>query len=303
MNIKLSQSYSFCQLGVRDNQEDARYPNQDSADNNQRFFVVCDGVGGSDKGELASRTVCDSFAATLKEYDFSIDFSNEDFRKALDNAYDALDKKAKGDSKDMATTLTFVCFHGAGCTMAHIGDSRIYFVRPEEGILYRSDDHSLVNSMVHNGLLTPEEAKDHPQHNVITRYMESVASDESRCHATVIRWDNLKKGDYIFLCTDGVINCLNDEELTMILSKSSFKDEEKIKEISEKCKNSLDNNTAWLIPIAEVEQVSEFSSLDTDSDISQTRRLHIDRVGTEEIQSIQSTSHKSLKEWFKNIFN
>ena len=75
MNIKLSQSYSFCQLGVRDNQEDARYPNQDSADNNQRFFVVCDGVGGSDKGELASRTVCDSFAATLKEYDFSIDFS------------------------------------------------------------------------------------------------------------------------------------------------------------------------------------------------------------------------------------
>ena len=303
MNIILSQSYSFCQLGIRDNQEDARYPDTDTTDNNQRFYIVCDGVGGSEKGELASHTVCDSFAASLKEFDFSDDFSNDAFGKALDRAYDALDKKAKGASKDMATTLTFVCFHGEGCTMAHIGDSRIYLIRPEEGILYRSDDHSLVNSMVHNGVITPEEAKDHPQQNIITRYMESVAKDENRCQATIIRWGNLKAGDYVFLCTDGVLHCLTDEELTDILSDPLLNNEEKMRAISDKCTDSPDNNTAWLISIAAIEGMADLSSENQETDSSQTKRLHIDRKGTEEIESIQTTSHQKIKEWFKKIIS
>ncbi len=303
MNIILGQSYSFCQLGIRDNQEDARYPNLDIADNRQRFFIVCDGVGGSEKGELASRTVCDSFALSLKDYDFTKDFSNEDFRKALDSAYDALDKKAKGDSKDMATTLTFACFHSGGCTMAHIGDSRIYLFRSEEGILYRTDDHSLVNSLVHNGMITPEEAKDHPQQNVITRYMESVAKDENRCQATVIRWKNLMAGDYVFLCTDGVINSLSDEELIEILSDPLLKNEEKMSTISNKCKDSSDNNTAWLIPISDVEGIDNTFSTDKDADISRTRRIHVVSQGTEEIESVQTKAQQTIKEWFKQLFN
>lgn len=303
MKIILSKSYSFCQLGVRGNQEDARYPDLDATDSNQRFFIVCDGVGGSKKGELASRTVCDSFAASLKGLDFTKDFSNNDFSKALDCAYDALDKKARGDYKDMATTLTFVCFHAEGCTMAHIGDSRIYLIRPEEGILYRSDDHSLVNSMVHNGLITPEEAKDHPQQNIITRYMESVAKDENRCQATVIRWNNLKAGDYVFLCTDGVVHCISDDELTEILSDPLSNDNEKLFAISSKCKDSPDNNTAWLIPIIGIEENVESLSPDMDSEFSQTKRLIIDRKGTEEVESVQSKHQHKLKEWFNNLFN
>lgn len=303
MKITLSQSFSFCQLGVRDNQEDARYPNIDAIDDKQRLFIVCDGVGGSENGELASQTVCDSFATSLKDFDFTKDFSNEDFGKALDCAYDALDKKAKGDSKDMATTLSFVCFHGGGCTMAHIGDSRIYLIRPEEGILYRSDDHSLVNSMVHNGVITPEEAKDHPQNHVITRYMESVAKDENRCQATVIRWDNLKAGDYVFLCTDGVTHSLTDDKLIDILSAPLLKNEEKMCIISNKCKESPDNSTAWLIPITNIEGIAKDSSSDQCVNISQTKRLQVGRKGTEEIESIKSTSHQKIKEWFKKIFN
>ena len=302
MNIILSQSYSFCQLGKRDNQEDARYPDTVTADGTQRFFIVCDGVGGSDKGELASRTVCDAFASSLKNFDFTGNFSNEAFRKSLDCAYDALDKKAKGNSKDMATTLVFVCFHGDGCTMAHIGDSRIYLIRPSEGILYRSDDHSLVNSMVHNGVITPEEAKDHPQQNVITRYMEAVAKDENRCQAAVMRWNNLKAGDYVFLCSDGVLHCLTDEELTEILSDPLLKDDEKMGAISFRCKDSSDNNTAWLIPIAGVEGMAESLSSDEAATVSQTKRLQVGRQGTEDIESVQSSSPQNIKEWFKNLF-
>lgn len=131
MNIKLSQTYSFCQIGERRNQEDARYPDQDVINRQQRFFVVCDGVGGSEKGEVASSTVCQSFADSLEHLDLEIlDFGQQEFSEVLSTAYEALDAQASRASKDMGTTMTFVCFHQGGCMMAHIGDSRIYQVRP-----------------------------------------------------------------------------------------------------------------------------------------------------------------------------
>ena len=74
MKILLGQAYSFHQIGQRDNQEDARYPDADIAPNEQRFFVVCDGVGGSNKGEVASNAVCESFGNSLSEFDFDKSF-------------------------------------------------------------------------------------------------------------------------------------------------------------------------------------------------------------------------------------
>lgn len=300
MKITLGQAYSFCQIGKRDNQEDSRYPDVDVAGNLQRFYVVCDGVGGCEKGELASHIVCSSFASSLEGFDFTKDFSNTLFRRALDKAYDAIDKQSKGSAKDMATTLTFVCFHGEGCTIAHIGDSRVYLIRPDEGILYRTDDHSLVNSMVHNGVITPEEVKEHPQQHIITRCMESVASDESRCQATVIRWRDLKAGDCVFLCTDGVLHCLTDEELVEIISNPLLSSEEKTESISDRCKNSPDNNTAWYIPIEAVEGGESFPS-DSEALTSQTKRIGYRRSGTEEIESVRPSSHGNIKKWFKSL--
>ena len=81
MEIKLAQAYSFCQLGQRKNQEDARWPNTDIIDEKQRFFVVCDGVGGSEKGEVASSTVCHSIQEALSHVDLSaMLFTNQDSR-------------------------------------------------------------------------------------------------------------------------------------------------------------------------------------------------------------------------------
>lgn len=302
MEIKLNQAYSFHQVGKRDYQEDSRFPDMDKPSASQRFFVVCDGVGGCDKGEVASRTVCKAFDKALKDFDFTKDFTNEDFSHVLDAAYNALDAIANQENQEMATTLTFACFHGGGCTMAHIGDSRIYQLRPSEGIVYRSDDHSMVNTMVHNGVLTPEQAINHPQGNVITRYMEPVDSDQNRCMATVMRTVDVMAGDYFFLCSDGVLHCVSDEELVDILF-SDGSDEEKIKKIADQSKDSEDNNTAYMVSVAEVDTdaVTAEATEMTDEDTHATRKIKVAAQTMEEIESVQTSSKSSIWNWFKNL--
>ena len=301
MNIQLRQARAFCQSGRRSNQEDAYYPNADIIPATQRFFVVCDGVGGSESGEVASQTVCQAMADAMSEFNASNDFTNDDFRSVLDAAYNALDRKATPHYKEMATTMTFVCFHGRGCTMAHIGDSRIYHFRKGKGILYRSDDHSLVNAMVHNGMLTPEKAVNNPQKNVITRYMEAVDADQNRCMATVMRTQDIFANDYFLLCTDGVYNKISDEEMMGILFNQDTDDDKKVKTIAKRCKDSDDNNTAILISIADVEP--DVVPIDSFQGSEGTKKLPFERKGTEEIESVQQPKGNGLVNWVKRIFN
>lgn len=305
MKIRLGQTYSFHQMGLRNYQEDSRYPDDDKPDLGQRFFLVCDGVGGCDKGEVASQTVCEAFGKALENTDFDSGFSNEDFSRVLDSAYNALDTKADENNKEMATTLTFICFHQGGCTMAHIGDSRIYQIRPSAGIVYRSEDHSMVNSMVHNGILTPEQAINHPQGNVITRYMEPVSPDGNRCLATVFSTKTIATGDYFFLCSDGVIKNLSDHDLFEILS-SNENTQTKMTKIAEKSRNSEDNNTAFLIPVEEVisDLMPSFEGTDMSEDNSRTTKKIKVLQNMEEIESVQAspTTINKLSNWIINLF-
>jgi protein phosphatase len=251
MEISLRQPYSFCQVGRRGNQEDARYPDDDTPQDCKPAFIVCDGVGGQDKGEIASRTVADAIGKYMLKVDLTTPFTDRTFQKVLDYAYSSLNKQFEAVSREMATTLTFVCFHKNGAFCAHMGDSRIYHVRPGVGIIYQSEDHSLVNALVHSGNLTPEEAINHPKSNVITRCMGYAEKGAARPTATTIQIDDIEAGDYFFLCTDGVLHKLDDTELLTIFS-SDKTDKEKINLIATKSKNSSDNNTAYLIGIESV---------------------------------------------------
>lgn len=256
MKILTAKGYSFHQIGERDNQEDSRYPNTDVSQPGQMFFVVCDGVGGSEKGELASSIVASRFGKRLSKMNFNEEFTDNHMLAVLDDAYIALDAAADDSNRDMGTTLTFLCFHVKGCVMAHIGDSRIYHIRPQEGILYRSDDHSLVNQMVRAGQLTPEEAINHPHRNVITRCMSPTNDDQRRSMATVFRTTNVKEGDYFVLCSDGVVSCIADDELVGLLEKEES-DEKKVEELAKLCDDSADNNTAWVVRINKVEYTDQ----------------------------------------------
>ena len=253
MVISLFQPYSFCQMGQRSNQEDCRLPDADTMSGSQFFFAVCDGVGGCDDGEIASRSVCEGFKAALDGTDWSEPFTVDDFQCALTEAYERLDGAAnETGNRDMATTLAFVCFHGNGCLAAHIGDSRIYQIRPGTGIVYRSSDHSQVNNLVHAGVISPDKAETSAQRSVISRYMEPSSEDAPRCMATVFQTTDIQADDYFFLCSDGVLECIDDEALCSIVC-SQGSDKEKCSQIAGLCEQSKDNNTAYLIHIAGVD--------------------------------------------------
>ena len=140
--------------------------------------------------------------------------------------------------------------------MAHIGDSRIYHIRPEVGIMYRSDDHSLVNALVRSGNITAEQAINHPQSNFITRSMSCVDAGDDYSAATLVETTDINAGDYFFLCTDGVLDRVSDEKLLMILEKQ-VSDAEKCRELARLSADSSDNNTAMLIGVSSVESEPE----------------------------------------------
>lgn len=263
MEILLRQPYSFLQRGKRSNQEDARYPDEDTPQGYRPAFVVCDGVGGLEKGEVASRAVADAIGRYMQGVDLTRPFTHADFSRVLEYAYSCLYKQMSHDTREMATTMTFVCFNADGAFCAHMGDSRIYQVRPGVGIMYQSEDHSLVNALVHSGNLTPEEAINHPKSNIITRCIGYVEKGMDRPSATTIQINDVEAGDYFFLCSDGVLHCVDDDELLAILS-SDKTDREKMDIIAEKSRNSSDNNTAYLIGVEDV--VREDSEVSVESD-------------------------------------
>lgn len=308
MKIHTNPLYSFHQLGGRGNQEDNRYPDIDQKDDAGCCFAVCDGVGGNAGGEFASQTVCETIGQIMQDFDGQQEeFTVADFRQVLDAAYNALDQmeKQNSDLDEMSTTLTFVCLHTGGALVAHIGDSRIYHIRPGIGILYRSVDHSYVNALVHEGEITPEQAIDHPKSNYITRCMSPVSdkNDRIRDCASVLQISDIRAGDYFLLCTDGVLHCANDETLVRLL-ESDRTDNEKIETLATLCKNSSDNNTAILVSIDSVEDNQLEPDVAVPSSQTSTRRIEKGQQQPVivEVESIRPKRDSFLSRLWQKIF-
>ncbi|MDE6317600.1 MAG: protein phosphatase 2C domain-containing protein [Muribaculaceae bacterium] len=251
------QAMSFYQIGWRDEQQDARFPDDDFPPEGSRTFIVCDGVGGQEGGAIASSTVCRAFADFMGGYaNPAYEFTQSDFRQAITFAYQRLLKAiAQCNETDMATTLTFLHINADNALVAHMGDSRVYHIRPGAGILYRSTDHSLVNVLVHSGRISPEQAINHPEGNVITRSMSYAEPGAEPSAADVIVLTDIEAGDYFMLCTDGVISQIDDQYLVDLLS-SSASDEDKMRNLAQICRNASDNNTATLVRIQDAPRVA-----------------------------------------------
>lgn len=252
MKITIRQPLSFSEIGRKDNQEDCIYPSAKEVNNQKRFFILCDGMGGHENGEVASATVCSALGNYFESHIPANGVMTPDlFKEALEYAYNELDKKDTGGLKKMGTTMTCLYLHRKGYLVAHIGDSRIYHIRPESGIVYQSSDHSLVNDLLRAGELTEEEAVNFPQKNVITRAMQPNL--ERRHKADVFSFSDIKKGDYFFLCSDGILEQLTNEKLCEILSNKKLTDSQKLEAIKQVCDgNTKDNYTCYLIPIEDV---------------------------------------------------
>lgn len=259
MKFKIK-AYNLQELGQRTNQEDSLFPALGKSTSDDRFFVLCDGMGGHEKGEVASATVCETLSRViLSAWHPGEVLSDELFLQALSAAYDALDAKDNGEESKMGTTLTFLCLHASGATVAHIGDSRIYQLRPASKnsparIVFRTQDHSLVNDLVKIGEITEEEAKHHPQKNVITRAMQPC--QEHRAKADIAHLTDILPGDYFYMCSDGMLEEASDENILNIITKPNATDEQKLEMLRNVTEENKDNHTAHLIHIDGVEGVS-----------------------------------------------
>ena len=148
----------------------------------------------------------------------------------------------------MATTLTMTFVGTTGITLAHVGDSRIYHFRKGE-ILFQTEDHSLVNSLVKLGKITHEEVTHHPQRNVIIR---AIQGTDHPTEADVVLLDDIKAGDFLFMCSDGVLERLNNDELSDIFKHLGGPEEIKNAIMSACSGKTRDNFSFYIIPIQNV---------------------------------------------------
>ncbi|MGH2997095.1 MAG: Stp1/IreP family PP2C-type Ser/Thr phosphatase, partial [Gaiellaceae bacterium] len=177
------------------------------------LFVVADGMGGAQAGEVASRLA----AAAFREYHEADELEPEArVRAIVQEANRRIYERALADAEasGMGTTITAALVEPGAVTIGHVGDSRAYRLR--EGKLEQlTQDHSLVADLIRSGRLTPEEAETHPQRSVITRALGTDAEVDVDT-LTV----EASPGDVFLLCSDGLTTMVPDEEILEIVGRA-----------------------------------------------------------------------------------
>ena len=280
MNIELYPSFSIHEIGQRENQEDSII----QWDN--RLFVLCDGMGGHEKGEVASQAVCQSLA-TWFENNIKPDepFTDDQLREAIEYAYTELDKYADGNPRQMGTTLTLLQIGKNGVTAAHMGDSRIYHIRPysppelggvrgglNEGILYQSRDHSLVFDLFQAGEITFEQMATYPQKNMVTRAM--MPGEDNRMRPDIIHITDIQSNDYFYMCSDGMMEKMTNNELLALFS-ADMDDKMKVGQLKMATNQNFDNHTAWIIHVKDVVKEDNDDQLENEEITSRINAINI----------------------------
>lgn len=186
-----------------------RRANEDSLLARAPLFVVADGMGGAQAGEVASRIAVESFQPGLPESGEPELALAALARSANARIHELSSQHA--EQAGMGTTLTAIFVGEEEVAIAHVGDSRAYCLRDGE-LLRLTDDHSLVDELIRQGRLTPEEALEHPQRSVITRALGPEMSVE-----VDTRSFRARDGDVYLLCSDGLTTMLSEEQIAHVL--------------------------------------------------------------------------------------
>lgn len=190
--------------------------NEDSYLVRDGLYLIADGMGGHDGGELASAAVVDTFKQAWQEHAELMGL--DDLKTWLTQANRTVYDIAEGRAGTTVTLLTSVWHQDkVQLVVANVGDSRTYRYRAnDEAFIQLTQDHSAVAEMVRLGQLTPEEARNHPARNVITRAVGSGL----RLLADVLLLD-AEVGDRFLLCTDGLTGEVQDQEIGLVLASAA----------------------------------------------------------------------------------
>ncbi len=216
----------------RENNEDSFCAHPDLG-----LFVVADGVGGYEAGEVASRAAVEAIAQSIAEtrtwseettwpFEYQpalgVDGNRLNWALHIANVRIRAEVEAARGRQGMATTIAAVLFEAdtngvkhpiRGATVGHVGDSRVY--RWRAGKLDRlTQDHSWVEDQVRAGIITEQDARRHPRRNLLTRALTGLSEPQAD-----FGWAPLAEGDALLLCTDGLFGVLSDEQLAEILAQ------------------------------------------------------------------------------------
>lgn len=204
-------TFSMTDVGKRRQMnQDYIYTSEIAVGNLPNLFIVADGMGGHNAGDFASRytveTVLNEIRASGKTEPVQL------IGQALEHANREILEKASEDPayQGMGTTFVAATIHGQHLNVANVGDSRLYIVNQQIHQITR--DHSYVQEMVRMGKMNPEEARSHPDKNVITRAVgaaKELEVDFFEC--------DLEPFDRILLCSDGLTNMIEDEQIRRIM--------------------------------------------------------------------------------------
>lgn len=243
--MRMMQVWGLTDVGLvrKDNQDAFSIVRNDGSET--VIAVVCDGMGGVKGGGVASRIAADTYSAELQKVlrsDMTAEQLKEASSYAVALANRAVYLAAQEQYPGMGTTLVSAISYDGGVVVSNVGDSRAYHI-DREGIHRITKDHSLVEDLLDRGDITAEEARCHPNRNVITRALgpeESESCDGYICP--------MEAGDYILLCTDGLIDTVTDREMLseVISDEDTASCLDRLLAIS-KSRGAADNVTAVLM--------------------------------------------------------
>jgi len=197
-----------------------RQENQDAyavytdQDNGFTVGVVCDGMGGPGGGKLASELAVETFLAVCRERlraDMSARNVQTVAESAVKEANTAIYRRSCSDRlRGMGTTLVSAIAWDGQALVSNVGDSRAYRIPAGGGITRITKDHSFVERLVERGDITAEEARRHPNRNLITRALGPDTGVDSLSDSYLVA---LEPGDYLLLCTDGLVGTATDQEM------------------------------------------------------------------------------------------
>ena len=222
-------------------------------DNRTALLVVCDGMGGANAGNVASRFAAQSFIESVGDaLSGTLDETARQnlLTQALKQANETVFSLAgrQPEFRGMGATLVAALIQGDCATVINVGDSRAYLIRPD-GIRRITRDHSVVEDLIANGDLTPEQARRHPQKNLITRALGT----SPRVKADLFQ-ETVAPGDALLLCSDGLWERLLEDEIMLDLHKAATAEEWvyllRCRAMMRKS-TDVDNNTAIAIWIKE----------------------------------------------------
>ncbi len=228
------EAYSVTDIGrKRQLNQDYVFSSAKPMGNMPNLFIVADGMGGHNAGDYASKCTVETVVGEIRN-----SFEKNPtiiVKKAIDTANRKIRELAAADENllGMGTTLVVATVIGKYLQVANVGDSRLYLVG-KHGIRQITRDHSLVEEMIRLGGLSREDARRHPDKNIITRAIG--AKDEVEAEFFT---EELELGDIILMCSDGLSNMLEDKEIEKIVQNEEL---EELKQKAEALINAANNN-------------------------------------------------------------